>query len=141
MKCNLHMFKTGGRSVTLSVVIGVAIAAVISLLLNMGLTSLVMNGHIEANDTAFFVFAIRAVSVIAGGLVAAALAREKMLLLIGLTSIGYLLLLIGLGIIFYDSSFLNFGSGVISAAVGAACACVLKLKAPRKKKHSVKYKK
>lgn len=141
MKYNLRMFKSGGRSVAFSVLAGVIAAVVISLLLNMGLTSLVMKGHVEEKGTKIFMFLIRAVSVMVGGMVATALSKEKLLLVIGLTSVAFLVILVGLGIIFFENAFHNFGGGALSVATGAACACVLKLKVPTKKKHSVKYRK
>ena len=139
MKRNLQILKLGGQAIGISIASGAAIAVVITVLMNIGLTSLVINGQIAESDTAFIVFIIRAVSVMIGGMIASALAKEKILITIGITAIGYLLIVVALGIIFYDGSFRNFISGVISVAVGAVCACVLRLKTPRKKKHSVKY--
>lgn len=139
MKRNLHMFKTGGQSVVISVVVGMLVALVVSVLLNIGLTSLVMNGYIAENGTTVFVFLSRAISVITGGLLTSSLAKEKILLVIGLSAVGYLMILIGLGIVLFEGSFHNFGSGVLSVAAGVACACIMKLKPPSKKKHSVKY--
>lgn len=139
MKRNLQMLKLGGQAIGISIAAGAAIAVVITVLMSIGLTSLVINGQIAESDTAFIVFIIRAVSVMIGGMIASALSKEKILITIGITAIGYLLIVVALGIIFYDGLFQNFVSGMISVAVGAVCACVLRLKTPRKKKHSVKY--
>lgn len=139
MKQNVHFLKKGGRSIGISVLIGVAMALAVSGLLSVGLTSLLMNGHVELNGTVIIVFLIRALSVLAGGLLASALSEGKHLAVIGLVAVGYLLILLGLGIVLYDGSFRNFGGGVLSAAAGGASACLIKLKPPAKRKHSFRY--
>ena len=140
MKHNLHAHKTGGSSAALAIIVGTLTTCLISFLLTIALTGLVMNGYIEKNETDVFVFFIRAISVMIGSLLASALSKEKILLTIGLTTGIYLMILLLLGFIFYNNAFRNFGAGVISALVGGACASIIKLKLPIKKKHFVKLK-
>ena len=139
MKHNDHIRKKGGRATWLTVLIGVGVALACSALMSAGLTSLVMNGHVELKDTAVVVFIIRALSALVGGLLASSLTKEKFLLVIGLTAAGYLLVLLGLGITVFDGSFRNFGGGVLSAIAGGTSACMIRLKPPARKKHAYKY--
>lgn len=139
MKYNIRVPKAGGSSVGLGITIGVFAACLAGFLLTIALTSLVMNGSVDKNETDLFVFVIRAISVILGSLITTSFTKTKHLLMIGLTMVGYLLIQLILGFVIFNDSFHNFGIGVISTLLGGVCACIIKLKMPLKKKHFVKH--
>lgn len=140
MKKKLHTTKYNYRSVWFSVLLGIITALIVSGILSLGLTSLVMNGHVELSSTTAIIFMIRAVSVLIGGLLASALFNEKHLMIIGSITLIYLIIILMMGVIAYNESFINFGGGVLSAVAGGVSACIVRLKPPTKRKHPIKYK-
>ncbi len=139
MKRNKHLGAVVNRSAATSIGIGVGGAVAVSALLSMGLSSLVINGAIQETTTSRYIFAIRALSVLIGGLLGAGIAKGKYLPVIGLTTLGYLIVLLGVGIAMYDGSFQNFGAGIVSVLAGGIIACILKLKPQRKSKRNARY--
>ena len=129
------------RKTMTGIVIGTTLAAIVSFLLTMGLTSLIMKGSVPENAPNVYVFFIRSISVLLGCLAATVLVKEKNLQTIGIVTAAYLLIMLGCGIIFYDGSFHNFGIGLLSATIGGGIACIIKIIPQKKKYHLPKFKK
>ncbi len=135
MKRRIHSSAKGiNRSFATNILLGVAAALIISFALSALLTSLVMSGKIEEARGSFFIFGIRLLSVMVGCLVSTALIKEKHLPVVGCAAAGYLIVIVGMGIVFYDSSFQNFLSGVLSVLAGAIAAMLIKLRGPVKRR-------
>ena len=132
MKLQTHISRKGNNAMITGALIGVGIAIAISLLLSMGLASLVLKGTASMDEPGIYVFLIRALSVFMGSFLATVIVKEKHLQVIGIVAAGYLLVLLAGGIIFYDGSFHNFGTGMLSSLVGGAISCLIKV-IPRKK--------
>ncbi len=113
--------------------IGVATAVVISILLTALYGVLMINGSVGEAPSTVVIFLIRTVSAAVGGFVAAVLTKGYFLPVVGITIAGYLILLLGTGIIAFDGSFKNFGSGLLSVLLGGAIPCITKLKAPKRR--------
>ena len=113
--------------------IGVVGSVVISTLLTALYGVLMMNGSVGETPSATAIFLIRTVSVAAGSFLAAVLTKEYFLPVVGITATGYLVVLLGTGIVAFDGSFQNFGSGLLSVLLGGAIPCITKLKAPKKR--------
>ena len=139
MKRNKHTSSAVSHSTVTAIGIGVAIAVVLSTILSALLTSLVINGSIGENKTGIGIFAIRTLSVLLGGVAGAAIGKEKYLQTIGFITLGYLVILLGLGIALYDGSFQNFGSGVISTLIGGLVAYLIQMRPRGKRKHTARY--
>lgn len=127
MKRKTFITKGKGHSTTSSILIGIGVSLVLSLLLSLLLTSLTVNGSITEDNGNLLVSAVRGLSVLIGSLIGAGIEKGKYIPVIGITSLGYLLVIMGVGILFYDGGFHGFGSGVISVLIGACVACILKI--------------
>ena len=120
------------RTATVGAITGIMIALVISLVLITALSYLTTSGKFPETSLGWSVFTVRAVAVLMGALVGTALSKDKSVITIGIIVVGYLALLLGFGIIIYDSSFQNFGSGVISAVLGGVIGCLIRIKSQNK---------
>ena len=129
MKFNKQKF-----SVVTGAGVGVLIAVVVSILLTGLYGILMLNGQVGESPSMAAVFLIRMVSVAIGGYIAGALTKAHFLPVVGIVTAGYLVLLAGTGIVAFDGSFKNFGSGVLSILLGGAVACITKVKAPKKQR-------
>ena len=137
MKRNKLKAPKVGQSLTSSLIVGVIAASLLSVLLTALLSSFVLNGRVSEGSADVIIFLIRAVSLLAGILIAAAIYKQKYLPLVGFTALGYLLALLGTGIVFFDGSFKQFLSGVASVLVGGILSLLI-LTRP-KSRRSIKY--
>lgn len=118
--------------------LGIGIALVISMLLSVGQTSLMLQGRLQEDKSSIYVFGIRAVSVLIANLLCVRASEGKLLPMIGIISIGYLAVLLSLGIIMYDNGFQNFIIGTVSVVAGGLIACLIKLKPQKNRKYRAK---
>lgn len=125
----------GNHSVTLSIVIGIVAALVVTFLLTGGLTSLLISGKLGESVTGILIFAIRTISVLLGGLIGSGYSNGRYLQVIALITLGYMVALLGLGMIVYNGTFHNLGMGILSVFVGSLIACLVKIKPKRAGKH------
>ena len=139
MKQKKHTSILSGRSTVFCVAIGVAMAVIITVLLVTSLTSLVMNRTITEKTTGHYVFAIRLLAVLLGSLVGASLSSGKILPVVGFVTGVYIVILLSVGIVVYEGSFRNFGTGLISAILGGLIACLIKFKAQMKPKRAIRH--
>jgi len=119
---------------------GVLTTLLISVALTMGLTSLIQNERLSENGETG-VFLIRVIATLVGGLLGAWLSGKKMLLVIGVISGGYLMFILGLGVVVFDGSFDKLWLGVLSVVVGAVIALLIKLKHQSPRKRTTRYRK
>lgn len=136
-----HLTKKANASLSTGIVLGTGAAILISILLTAVLTSIVLNGRIGESGVNNYVFVIRAVSVLVGCMISTILINNKHLLVIGLTALGYLIIIIGWAIVLYNGSFHSFASGLVSVLLGAVGASIIKLKPPKKSTHKLKQRK
>lgn len=139
MKKSIHIASSAKITEVPAIVIGIVAATIISVLLTVGLTSLIMNGTIGEVTTGPYIFIIRTVASAIGCLVGTTLMKGKYLFIAGAIALGYLAVLVGMGIILYDGSFNNILSGAVSVLLGGVIACVAVLKPLKKSKHTVRY--
>lgn len=139
MKGNKHKKSTTGRTNTSAIAIGVAIAILLSALLTAGVTSLVLKGSLRESVAGAVVFLIRGLSVLAGALVAGGIKKGKYLQITGFTALGYMVILLGLGIALYDGSFRSFFGGVISVLLGGAVALLIQQRPKSGRHKTAKY--
>ena len=122
-----------------AVMIGIIVASLVSFLLLVGLTSLIVNGTVNEGVVGAIAFAIRTVAAAIGCVDGMVLMKEKYLFITGATALGYMSVLLGLGIALFDGSFKNILSGAVSVLLGGALACFVVLKPLKKSKYTVKY--
>ena len=139
MKQKKYAVTGRGHGLGTNLLFGVGASLIVSLLLSLLLTSITINGSITEDHAGKFVFAARAVSVLIGGLVSAGMEKGKYIPVIGMTALGYLLVVMGVGILFFDGGFREFGTGLISVVIGGCLACVIKLVRWSKPNRAAKY--
>lgn len=139
MKKNMHIASSAKVTEAPAIVIGIVAASIISVLLTVGLTSLIMNGTVGESATGPYIFLIRTVATGIGCLVGTMLMKGKYLLIAGAIALGYLAVLVGMGIVLYEGSFNNILSGALSVLLGGVLACLVVLKPLKKSKHTVRY--
>jgi len=139
MKRNKHTSTADRHSLLYATGIGVAISTTISIILTAILTSLVMSGSIQEGSANTLIFLIRTISVLAGCLVGTSIKKEKCLPVIGAITLGYLIILIGVGITFYNGSFQHFGSSVLSIVIGGLVTHLIQLRPKTNRKYAAKY--
>lgn len=126
------------KNLTICIGMGLLISLVISVILTIGLTSLIQNGKLsESGEMPAFI--IRVIATLAGGLLGAGLSTKKFLPVIGAISAGYLLVLLGMGIILFDGSIHKLWLGILSVAIGAMIAILIKLKPQTTRKKTLRY--
>lgn len=122
-----------------AVIIGIIVASFVSFLLLIGLTSLIVNGTVNEVGTGSYIFIIRTIAAAIGCLTGTVLMKGKYLLIAGAIALGYMIVLLAMGIVLFDSSFKNILSGAASVLLGGAVACFVVLKPLKKSKPAARY--
>lgn len=134
MKRNKPKMAKVDKSMTSAAITGIAVTVIISILLLVLVGNLILNGHLSEGSTNMCVFVIRMTSLITGILVAAAIWKKEYLKLVGIVIVGYLLILITIGIVFFDGSFKNIAINALSAVLGGVVALGVLLSPKRNKR-------
>ncbi|MBR5022191.1 MAG: hypothetical protein IKY18_03190 [Oscillospiraceae bacterium] len=130
MKRNKLRISKDGRSKSTAIIIGITVALLLSVLLTVAVSNLVLKGNLSEKLASGVIFVLRAISVLAGTLIGGSILKRDYLILIGIIASVYLIMLIGIGIVFFNGSFKNFLLGVISVLVGGVVALII-LQAPK----------
>ena len=101
------VIKKGERSMASGVAIGVLLSVVISLLLAMGTAGLITKEKLSEGGVHYFALIITLISGMVGGLVAGKVVGSEYAVVTGLTGLAYLLVLISVGILFFDGGFIS----------------------------------
>ena len=128
MKRNKLKISKGGISQSAAIVCGIITALLLSVILSVLIVNLVLQGSMRENIISGVVFVIRTISVLSGALICGILLKRDYLKLTGIIAVGYLIILIGMGIVFFDGSFKNFVTGAISVLIGAVVAVLILLR-------------
>lgn len=140
MKMKSRQISMSNHSTVFGVGIGIVTAFIISFLLLAGLTSILVSGGLGEGMTGPLVFSIRTISLIVGVLVGTGFVKGKCIIYAGAITLGYMVLLAGLGIVIYDGSFENFGLSIISMVLGGVFGCLIRLKLQNKPQRMKKFK-
>lgn len=121
-------------SATASIMIGILIAVVLSLLCNGITAALILNEKLNESIanvvTAVTVFA----AVFMGSMIAGKMTDGKIGIICGVVAASFLLLQIGVNIIFFDGAFRGFLKNIISLMGGSGLSCVMLIKGTGRKK-------
>lgn len=124
------------RSNITVILAGMIVSLLFSLLLSVLVATFVLNGSLREETVQPITFGIRMISVFAGTLIGGIVFKEKSLLQVVFTAVGYLLVLFGMGIVFYDGEVRNFLSGGISVLLGAVLSLVV-LERTKNRRHKL----
>ena len=138
MKGNKHSVNAKG-SIVVTALVGVGVGAIITALLTALLASLILDGAVKVTIASVAVFLIRFLSVLIGGLIGASFLKEKYLQAVGIVALGYLLVLLGIGVTLHDGSFQNCISGVASVLLGGSVALFILQRPQRRRHNAAKY--
>ena len=129
---------TGGSvSLIWSVVWGVLAVAAVSIVLMIGLTSLIEKGVVVENRN-IGVFVIRLVAIVAGGLLGTGFLKGKILPAVIAISSAYFVFLLLSGVVFLDGSLHNVWQGILSVAVGTVIVLIVKLKPQKIRRKAIR---
>ena len=135
MKRNKVQSSNTHRSFTTAILAGTIVAVIFSALLTALMAHFILKGNLREETVFAITFVIRMVSTSIGALIGGVIFKEKHLLQVFFTALAYLLFLIGAGIVFFDGSFKNLLSGVLSVSIGAAMTIfILKRKKGNRRK-------
>ncbi len=118
--------------------IGILVATTVSAALSALTANLALSGKFGETGSITAVFLIRLLSVAIGGITGTSLSKEKLLPTIGVITSGYFIMLLIMGIIFYDGSFHQFGSGLLSTLLGGVLVGLIRLRSRKSKRRTVK---
>lgn len=128
MKFKSRTKSISNRSVLFGGVAGILTALIIGLLLLTGLSSVLIKGTIKESAVGILLHIIRAIATLVGVLIGTGLVKEKIVVTSGAITLGYLLILLCLGVVIYDTSFRSFVQSAMSVAFGGTAACMFRLK-------------
>ena len=116
------------RTITMGVLLGLICTFAVSMILLCVISHLSIKGRLEESTANISVFVIRLASALSGVLVGSALIKNKVLIVSGIITVCYILLLASACVICYDSTFCGFGLGVVSVFLGGISGVVIRLK-------------
>lgn len=122
------------QSLISAIIWGVAAAIILSVLLTVLVSSLALDGRIDEKNIAVMVAIIRMLSVMIGGVIGGLITKRKYILQVSLTTLCYLLIMLGIGVAFYGGSLGRLLNGVVTASLGGALALLI-LAIPKKRSH------
>lgn len=114
-----------GRSIASGVGIGVLISVFISLILAMAVAALIANDNLSENGMGYFALIIALISAAVGGIVSGKKVGGKYALATGLTGLLYCLVLICVGILFFDGEINSLWTSIVAITVGVVASCVI----------------
>lgn len=131
--------KSKHNSIWTSVAIGLLAAVILTILGAILGTTLINGGKIQ--ETAYPVISaiILCISSFFGTLITTKKASQQLLIAAGTTVLGYLLLLAGIQILFFEGEFHSLWRGILLSVVGTIPTILISMKPHGHKKGKVKY--
>ncbi len=119
--------KRNTESQTLSGAIGIGLAASILSLFLLGavIATLILSEKITEENMRYFTFASLFVSSLIGCLLSCKKLASKYALAAGLSGLSFLLILVAVGILFFDGGFSNLLINSLAVLIGTAIACAI----------------
>ena len=134
-----HISTQKNKTVISCVVIGTIAAILISVILSAILVFIIQSK--KTSDSVMpHLFAIRFISVLLGALIGTQINNEKSLTEASLITGAYILILLCLGIMFFEGQFNQIVTGVIAGIGGGVLSCLIRLKSKKNKNHVYKVK-
>ncbi len=113
------------RSFAAGVSIGTLVSLMLSVFLAMIIAALILNERIGERAIEYIAPIIMLLSTLTGCIIAGQLIDEKLAVASGVTGIIYLLILVGVGILFFDGGFHNLWTSILSIAIGCVISCAI----------------
>ena len=134
-----HISTQKNKTVISCVVIGTIAAILISVILYAILVFIIQSK--KTSDSVMpHLFAIRFISVMLGALIGTQINNEKSLTEASLIPGAYILILLCLGIMFFEGQFNQIVTGVLASIGGGVLSCLIRLKSKKNKNHVYKVK-
>ena len=128
-------------SMTLGITLGVLCSLEISVMLLAITTKILIGGKFDFSTSQLWIHIVRFFSVFIGVLFSSIWTKEKYLVVSGLVTLVYVLLLSLLCVLVFDSAFRGFWIGMFSALLGGGVGCLVSLKLQHRPRSRVKIKK
>ena len=123
---------TKANSLTIRLCISIIASVAISMVLTCLITGAIENKALGDSVVKSAIFGIRMVSVFTGCLIGLKSSKNR-LVVAGIVVGTYILVLLFLGVFFYNGTFQNFGAGIISCLIGALGALLIGMIHTKKK--------
>ena len=131
--------KSQKNSIWISLLWGVVVALLISLIGSLLGTFLINAGSIQENAYPVIAIALWFVSSMIGSLVACKKASQQYLIVSALTVVGYLFVLIAVQILFFESQFGQMWKAILIGVAGIIPSILICSKTEGRKKAKIKY--
>lgn len=125
---NTKRMRTMSRSMPMGIVIGTFSAIGITLAFAAILASMIVNEQIGINSLQYCIFVITTISALAGSVTAGKYTNEKPAISCGIAALIYGLILMFVGILFFDGGFKGVWTSLISIVIGCLFACTICLR-------------
>ena len=122
---NITKKEMTGKSIAVGIGIGTVVSFVISLLLAALVTSMIAREKINDNLMNNFSLGIHYAAALAGAICAYRITRSKCMLVTGITSVAYLLLMSVTAIVFFDGISSSVWTSILAVGVGFLSACTV----------------
>lgn len=134
-----HISAQKNKTVIFGVVIGTIAAILLSVILSAILVTMIQSKKTSDSVTPQL-FAIRFISVMVGCLIGTQINYEKCFIETLLITGAYILILLCLGIMFFDGQFHQIATGVLASIGGGVLSCLFRLKSMKNKNQVYKTK-
>lgn len=105
--------------------IGTLVSLLLSVILSMIIATLVLNERVGEVKIELMSRIVMLISSLFGCIIAIRLNGGKLAIVSGTTGIIYLLVLVGVGILFFDGGFHNIWTSILSVIVGCVASCAI----------------
>jgi len=126
------------KSIVVCVFMGLLATVLVSLIMSVIITGMIQKGTLSENGN-IGVFTTRVIATMMGSLLGAAMTRKNILFVIGVIAAGYYIVLLVLGLLFFDGSLDNVWQGFVSIIIGGCIACLIKLKPQRTRRKHIRF--
>ena len=125
---NTKRMRTNSRSMPIGIIIGICSSVGITLAFAAILASLIVNERIGINSLQYYTFVITAIAALTGGVIAGKYTNEKPAISCGAAALIYGLILMFVGILFFNGDFHGVWTSLISIIIGCLLACTICLR-------------
>ena len=113
------------QNMPVGIFIGVCIALALTFLFSALLALLIVHEHVNINKTGLFTFTITVISSLVSAVIAGKSTQAKPALSCGLSAIIYGLIILGIGILFFDGRLQGIWTSLVAIIIGYLGACTI----------------
>ena len=128
-------YKQKGRGGSVSYMKGIGIGVVAAILITMILSTLVtfliINENIDAYSMGYYAFGIVLIASFIGCVISGKLIMERVAILSGAVALVYLLMIVAIGVLFFDGSVAGVWTRLVAVAISGVVSCAFCIRGKR----------